>query len=180
MTTEAVARVQSIPYAWPADPTAERTRRDMRGTCAGKHALLAAELGELGIESQPLLVIGPLISGRLLEIPSLGSGRRLLEVHECLTVVTPWSGPLRVDVTWDPPLVHAGLSGTLGWSAGTDMDCAIPPIGPGWAVPPAQLRFAKEALRNRIYAAQDRSLRDSMMHVLSLELARLRLAASGG
>lgn len=129
-TTDAVARVQSIPYVWPADPTAEATRCAMRGTCAGKHALPAEELGELGIASQPLLVIGPLISGPLLEIPALAAARQLLEVHECLTVMTPWSGPLRVDVTWDPPLVRAGLSGTLEWSADCDMACALRHVGP--------------------------------------------------
>ena len=37
------------------------------------------------------------------------------EVHECLTVETPWAGPLLVDVTWHPAAVRGGLPGTLDW-----------------------------------------------------------------
>jgi len=35
----------------------------------------------------------------------------LLEVHECLTVLTSWAGPLTVDVTWHPQAVAAGCQG---------------------------------------------------------------------
>lgn len=91
------------------------------GSCASKHALLAEELAAIGLQSLPLLVVGSLVPKMLKTDPELAPGAHLSEVHECLTVLTPWAGPLRVDVTWDPLLVRHGLPGTLDWDGRTDM-----------------------------------------------------------
>ena len=77
-------------------------------------------------------------------------------VNECLTVIAPWAGPVRVDVTWDPPVIEHRLSGTFGWDCRSDMDLAVGDGGHGWSVSRSGLREAKEALRARLYGPGQR------------------------
>lgn len=85
----------------------------------------------------------------------------LLEVHECLTVVTPWAGPLTVDITWHPAAVRAGLPG-LGrdWDGCSDVEFAVAVTGCGYAVGESGFREAKEALRARLYSREERQRHD--------------------
>jgi hypothetical protein len=84
--------------------------------------------------------------------------------------------PLHVDVTWDPPLIRAGLPGTLEWDGGTDMAIAVEPTGPGWSMhgPASACRNAKLALRRRIYSAVDQARRDAALRRLNEWLADQR------
>jgi len=172
--TPIVRRVQAMPYVWPAPPDAESARSRRAGSCASKHALLAEELLAAGIESLPLLVVGPLVPRVLADDPEIAPGRLLPEVHECLTVMTPWSGPLRVDVTWDPPLIVRGLPGTLDWDGHTDMLLAVGEGGPCWSVPRDGLRSAKEALRTRLYREGEREVRDHALAAMAKRFAAWR------
>jgi len=156
-----VRRVQAMPYTWPTPPEAESARKANAGSCASKHALLAEELEAIGLHSLPLFVVGRLVPLNLRTDPRFSDGANLWEVHECLTVTTPWSGPLRVDVTWDPTLVQlGGLPGTLSWDGRSDMLLAVGEGGPCWSVSRDGLRQAKEALRSRIYTPGQREVRD--------------------
>ena len=166
--------VQAIPYVWPGPPEAASVRERGTGTCASKHALLAEELLALGVVSLPLLVVGPLMPDVLRNEEDCIPGRMLREIHECLTVLSPWAGPLRVDVTWDPVLMTKGLNATRDWDALGDMYLAIEPDSPGWAVDRSHLRVAKEALRNRIYAPGERELRDRTLRAMSDHFTRWR------
>ena len=168
--------VQAIPYVWPGPPDAASVRQRGSGTCASKHALLAEELLSLGVPSLPLLFVGPLVPDVLRNELDCFAGRSLVEVHECLTVLSPWAGPLRVDVTWDPLLIGRGLEGTRSWDGFGDMEMAITSDGPGWAADRTQLRAAKEALRKRIYVAGERELRDRTLRAISDHFARWRSA----
>jgi len=159
--------VQALPYVWPCPPDAESARRTGAGSCASKHALLADELASLGIYSSPLLLTGPLVPAMLSNDPEFTAGIGLVEVHECLTVMTPWAGPLRVDVTSDPPLIEHGLSGTLRWDCRSDMTLAVGDGGPGWSVSRSWLREAKEALRARLYGPGQREVRDETLRRLA-------------
>jgi hypothetical protein len=165
--TPIVRRIQALPYAWPSQPDADSARVTGSGSCASKHALLAEDLLAAGIESLPLLVVGPLVPRVLAEDPEIEPGRLLPEVHECLTVLTPWAGPLRVDVTWDPPLIERGLPGTLNWDGHSDMSLAVGEGGPCWSVPRDSLREAKEALRLRLYREGERELRDRTLAAMT-------------
>lgn len=169
----AVEAARVIPYRWPGPPDAAAVDRDGAGTCASKHAWLAERLGPLGLPALPLLVAGPLVPEVLAGDPALRTGRTLLEVHECLTVLTPWAGPLRVDVTWDPPLLARGLPGTRPWSGTTDMVCAVEPRF-AWSVPRAQLRQAKEALRARLAAPGEADARRRVLGALVEQFERWR------
>jgi hypothetical protein len=159
----AVREVQAMPYTWPAPPDAASCERASAGSCASKHALLAQRLETIGIESLPLFVVGPLVPLSLRSDPEPAEGALLQEVHECLTVQTPWAGPLRVDVTWDPPLVRRGLAGTLDWDGRSDMLIAVGEGGPCWSVPREGMRDAKEALRSRLYRPGQREVRDRVL-----------------
>jgi hypothetical protein len=170
----AVHSIQALPYVWPCPPDAASARKNGTGSCASKHALLAEELVVLDIESAPLLVTGPLIPAAFSDEPDFASARDLLEVHECLTVLTAWAGPLRVDITWDPPLIDRGLPGTLDWDGQSDMALAVGEAGKFWSVPRERLRESKEALRARIYGPGEREIRDHILARLATRLERLR------
>lgn len=169
---ECVHRVQSLPYTWPAPPEAAWTRAAGRGTCAGKHALLAEDLRERGLRSRPLLMVGPLVPEMWPDL--VAEGGDLQEVHECLTVETAWAGPLLVDVTWHPAAIQGGLSGTLDWPGEHDMQPALSPVA-CYAVGRRQLRAQKEKLRERIYTPEQRVRRDDLL----AELARRAAALAG-
>jgi hypothetical protein len=173
-TIALVQDIQSLPYAWPAPPDADSARRMQAGSCASKHALLAEELAAIGLTSLPLLVVGPLVPAALAADPEIAPGKHLAEVHECLTVLTPWAGPLRVDVTWDPLLIRHGLAGTLDWDGRTDMLLAVGEGGPCWSVPRDGLREAKEALRSRLYRPGERELRDRVLAAMAQRFAHWR------
>ena len=176
-TIALVRDIQALPYVWPAAPDAASARRLRAGSCASKHALLAEQLAGIGVESRPLFVIGKLVPDMLADDKEMAPGAGLPEIHECLTVMTPWAGPLRVDVTWDPPLIERGLPGTLEWDGESDMVLALGATGPGWAPPRGGLREAKEALRRRLYGAGQRELRDRTLAALTRRFERWR---SGG
>ena len=107
--------------------------------------------------------------------PELAPGAHLSEVHECLTVLTPWAGPLRVDVTWDPVLIRRGLPGTLDWDGCADMLLAVGEGGPCWSVPREGLREAKEALRSRLYRPGQREVRDRVLAALAQRFVEWRI-----
>ncbi|MGB8650079.1 MAG: hypothetical protein WCD35_05395 [Mycobacteriales bacterium] len=156
----AVRAVQELPYAWPAPPDAASTRAAGFGTCAGKHAVLREDLAVLGLMTQRLMVVGPLVPPLWPELVVLAGD--LLEVHECVTVETTWAGPLLLDVTWHPAAVQAGLAGTLFWDGTSDMDCAVTPLA-SYAVADDRFREQKELLRPRLYSPAQRTLRDQVL-----------------
>lgn len=177
-TIAQVRRIQAMPYAWPAPPDADSCRKANAGSCASKQALLAENLEAIGLPSLPLFVVGRLVPLNLRTDPRFADGANLWEVHECLTVLTPWSGPLRVNVTWDPPLIEcSGLPGTLNWNGRSDMLLAVGEGGPCWSVPRDGLRPAKEALRSRIYAPGQRELRDRILAELVRYFEEIRSKA---
>lgn len=164
MTPEALARsaalVQQYRYVWPAGADTETTRRNRAGTCAGKHAVLAEDLDSRGLIANPMFVVGPLVPELWPDLQHLAG--HLLEVHECLSVETPWAGPLLVDVTWHPETISGGLPGTLDWDGASNMALAVQPFR-SYAVSRTNLRAQKEALRARLYTPEDRALRDATL-----------------
>lgn len=169
-----VGQVAAVPYVWPGEPSAASVRAKGVGTCASKHALLAEELAALGIASSPVLVVGPLVPALVADDPAFAAARDLREVHELLTVSVPGVGPCRVDVTWDPPLVRAGLPGQVGWDGCSDMALAVGETTEWWAPDRARLREEKEAVRARIYGPGEREVRDAALGALSERFAALR------
>jgi hypothetical protein len=162
-----VARaVQNLPYVWPGPPEASAAREQRAGTCASKHALLAEELLGQELMSLPLLIVGPLAPAIWPDLSEQAAG--LLEVHECLTVHTPWAGPLLVDVTWPAQAVAAGLPGlSQAWSGLTDGECGVQPIQASYAVTQGKIREAKLAIRSRLYTQADSARRDAILREIT-------------
>jgi hypothetical protein len=156
-----VRSVQQLRYSWPGPPDADSARATGFGTCAAKHALLREELEALGLRCSRLMVVGPLVPRIWSDLLPDGD-EQLMEVHECLTVETSWSGPLLVDVTWHPSAVRAGLSGTLDWDGRADMMCAVTAVAT-YAVADREFRVQKELLRSRLYTEGQRSRRDRLL-----------------
>lgn len=169
-----VQAIREVPYRWPGDPHAATARHTGRGTCASKHALLQAELQRIGVLSRPMFAIGRLVPDVLLGDPTFTPFAHLCEVHEFLTVSVPGFGPCRVDVTWDPPLLRAGLPGRLAWDGRTDMELAVGATTQTWAPAPLNLRTEKELLRARLYTSVDRRLRDTALAEMSTLFDRWR------
>lgn len=167
---DVVRAVQALPYAWPAPPDAPSTRTSGRGTCAGKHAVLRQDLAALGLRTQRLMVVGPLVPTLWPDLVERAGD--LLEVHECVTVETSWAGPLLLDVTWHPAAVQAGLPGTLRWDGASDMACAVTPVA-SYAVADDRFREQKELLRSRLYTPAQRAVRDEVLAEMSRRAAAL-------
>jgi len=106
------------------------------------------------------MVVGPLVPSLWPDLVERAGD--LLEVHECVTVETPWAGPLLLDVTWHPAAVQAGLAGTLAWDGASDMAYAVTPLA-SYAVGDVQFREQKELLRSRLYSTQQRAIRDEIL-----------------
>jgi hypothetical protein len=166
----AVHRTQSMPYAWPAAPDAASTRLAGVGTCAGKHAVLREDLEAFSLPTQRVLVIGPLVPSIWPDLQERAGD--LWEVHECVTVETPWAGPLLLDVTWHPGAIRAGLSGTLAWDGFDDMKCAVEPVS-CYALADARFREQKQLLRARLYGPAQRALRDEVLAQMAARAAVL-------
>lgn len=164
-----VREVQELPYVWPHEPSAAAARSDGVGSCASKHALLREELAAAGFVAVPLFVFGPLVPKMLSNRAGFTEQAHLTEVHECLTVLTPWAGPCRVDISWDPPLIRYGLPGALDWDGASDMPVAFEISSPGWAIAAEgdELRAAKEALRARLYVGSEWRDRNEVLARLS-------------
>ena len=166
----AVRTVQEMIYAWPALPDAPTTRTAGVGTCAGKHAVLREDLELLGLPTQRLMVVGPLVPPLWPDLVDRAGG--LLEVHECVTVATSWAGPVLLDVTWHPAAIQAGLAGTLHWNGTSDMACAVTPLA-SYAVADEQFREQKEMLRTRLYSPAQRTVRDEVLAEMASRAASL-------
>lgn len=175
-----VLDVQTMPYRWPAPPSALSARTDGAGTCASKHALLAEELYKIGVPSRPIFCIGPLVPPLRASFGNLRHAADLVEVHELLTVDLPDMGPARIDVTWDPPLLRAGLAGTLDWDGMSDMIPAVGPVTEWHAPDPERLRESKEKLRKRIYSGDERRRRNAALAEISDALGQLRTTQPSG
>jgi hypothetical protein len=165
-----VREIQSFPYSWPGPPDAAAARSQRAGTCASKHALLAEELTALGLIVSPLLVAGPLVPPIWPDLMRGGAG--LVEIHECVTVLTPWAGPLLVDVTWPAAAVAAGLGGVPpAWNGSDDTGCAIAPIQASYAVPPGDVRRWKLMLRERLSSPGDLARREVILREIAARVS---------
>lgn len=171
---DTVHRVASLPYVWPCPPDAGSARTSGSGSCASKHALLREELAEIGISSRPLFVAGALVPPVFADDPDIALGVGLIEVHECLTVSVPGVGSCLVDVTWDAPLLDAGLPGTQLWDGASDMEVSVGSPAAWWAPDPGRLREEKEALRSRLYYGVDQEVRDRVLAVMGLRFEAWR------
>lgn len=129
---------------------------------------------DLDVCTEPVFVVGPLMPDIFADDDGLASGRGLPEVHELLSGQRPRDRPCRVDITWDPPLVVAGLPGAWPWDGRSDVATAVGEASE-WRMPdPEHLREEKEVLRRRLYGDGERATGDAVLAAMSLRLRDLR------
>lgn len=168
--------VRDMPYARASDRQPETVLREWRGTCSGKHYLLAELLDELGLvtmivlathhfdaESAPWLPPHLLTEVNLAPVPDVHAFLRVEHdpvMHEWMTV----------DATWPAAARRLGLPANAGFEPGRDQVIACDPIEfmhvPDDMEPPE--------LRERILAdhvGSDATRREAFLHALSDWLA---------
>lgn len=171
---------QALPYRWPAPPQPALAREQQRWTCASKHEALATALeARLGLRCTFVLALGRLIPASLQDQPRFRGLAEIVEVHEYLAVDLPWVGTVALDVTWDPPLIDAGVAATRDWDGTSDMTIAVQPIRCAWPAPRSldERRSAKEQIRRRVHGPGGRTRRERGLAALSAQFEMWREAA---
>lgn len=117
--------VREMPYRRASDRQPGTIIREWRGTCSGKHYLLGALLGELGIETQLMACTTHVAAGPAKLPAELGEILRegpVPDVHNYLRL--PWI----VDATWPLEAAAYGLPVNPEWTPGQDMLLPCTPI----------------------------------------------------
>lgn len=169
--------VRDMPYARASDRQAETVLREWRGTCSGKHYLLAELLDEIGLvamvvlathqfdaESAPWLPPHLLTEVNLAPVPDVHTFLRV--EHD--PIMHEWT---TVDATWPAAARRLGLPANPAFEPGRDQVIACDPIE-FFHVPDD---MEPQELRQRILAdhvGSDVARRDVFLQALSDWLAR--------
>ena len=123
--------VRDMPYRRASSRAAEAIVREWRGTCSGKHYLLAEVFRELGLDSRVIMVTHRFTAGNTGHFPA---GLRALlaagpvpDVHTYLRVYTD-QGWTAVDATWPRSAGALGMVVNDAFLPGKDMTLACDPI----------------------------------------------------
>lgn len=123
----AFALVRDMPYERASDTRPETLVEEWRGTCSGKHLLLAQLLGELGHDSMLMTVLHEFTPRNSPWLPPhlLAEVERapVPDVHNFLMVESV-SGWFAVDATWPLATRDLGLPVNEAWTAGRNMTIA--------------------------------------------------------
>ena len=128
---QAFALVRDMPYRRASSRKPEAIIREWRGTCSGKHYLLADVFRELGMESQVIMCTHQFTAENTRHFPpelrELVAASPVSDVHTYLRANTP-QGWTVVDATW--PSSAGPLGMTVNWEfiPGRDMILACDPI----------------------------------------------------
>lgn len=122
--------VRDLPYDYPASRDPEEALRQGRGSCSGKHALLAEMLGVLGYETKVLYVRHRLNDVMLPYPPHLAQfldEHELFDIHNFVRarIEGRW---ISLDVTWDRPLTAFGFPVNMEWDGFSDTTIAAGPF----------------------------------------------------
>lgn len=125
------ALVRDMPYRRASSRAPEVILREWRGTCSGKHYLLAALFGELGLESRVIMCTHRFTPGNTRHFPAelraLLAAGPVPDVHTYLQVNTA-QGWTAVDATWPSSAAPLGMPVNPAFQPGIDMTLACDPI----------------------------------------------------
>ena len=123
--------VRDMPYQRASSRDPEAIIEEWRGTCSGKHYLLADIFRELGLESQVIMCthrFTPENTGHFPpELRELAAVSPVPDVHTYLRVKTP-EGWTVVDATWPSSAGPLGMTVNREFKPGSDMTIACDPI----------------------------------------------------
>ncbi len=169
----AFALVRDMPYRRASSRKPEAIIAEWRGTCSGKHYLLADVFRELGLESRIIMCphhFTPENTGHFpAELRELVAVSPIPDVHTCLRVKTA-EGWTMVDATWPSSAEPLGMTVNHAFRPGRDMALACEPIET-LPVPEGQApQEFKEQVIERFCGAQSQ-LRDAFIEGMSRWLA---------
>jgi hypothetical protein len=123
----AFALVRDMPYERASDTRPETLVEEWRGTCSGKHLLLARLLSELGLDSMFMTALHEFTPRNSPWLPPhlLAEADRapVPDVHNFLMVESP-AGWFAVDATWPLEARALGLPANEAWEPGRNMTVA--------------------------------------------------------
>lgn len=123
----AFALVRDMPYERASDARPETLIEEWRGTCSGKHLLLAQLLGELGLDSMFMTALHKFTPSNAAWLPphllAEVEAAPVPDVHNFLMVESP-AGWFAVDATWPLGTRALGLPANEGWVPGRNMTVA--------------------------------------------------------
>ncbi len=167
--------VRDMPYHRASNRRPETIIREWRGTCSGKHYLLAALFREMGLDAR--VMAGALryhpdparTDPRLLALLEPVGGV-FVDVHNWVEIELP-SGPMTVDATWPENLRQYGFPVNETFELGQSQALAYP-IVETYVVPDEQNPQAfKEMLLQKHFTPQELAARDAFIQALSQMLA---------
>ena len=167
--------VRDMPYRRASDRRPETILREWRGTCSGKHYLLAALFRELGLDAR--VIAGVLryrpdpahTDPRLLALLE-PTGGVFVDVHNWVEIELP-SGSMSVDATWPAKLKPYGFPVNETFELGRSQALAYP-ILQTYVVPDDQDPQAfKQKLLHEHFTPQELAAREAFIQALSQMLA---------
>ena len=127
----AFALVRDMPYRRASSRRPEAIVDEWRGTCSGKHYLLADIFRELGLDSRVIMCTHRFTAENTWHFPTelrgLLAAGPVPDVHTYLRVKTP-EGWTVVDATWPSNAGPLGMEVNREFAAGRDMTLACDPI----------------------------------------------------
>lgn len=174
---EAFRLVRDMPYVRASDRRPETILREWRGTCSGKHYLLAAVFADLGLPATVIVAThhftpenSPWLPPRLMTEVRLAP---LPDVHTFLRVQYDavdgeW---MTVDATWPAAARRVGLPANLAFASGKDQQVACE-IEEVFHVPPDEDPQALKARIIDLHVGEEAARRDVFIDALAAWLAR--------
>ena len=127
----AFALVRDMPYRRASSRKPEAIVEEWRGTCSGKHYLLADIFRELGLESRVIMCTHRFTAENTGHFPpelqELVAAAPVPDVHTYLRVKTA-QGWMVVDATWPTSAGQLGMTVNREFAPGGDMTIACDPI----------------------------------------------------
>ena len=127
----AFALVRDMPYRRASSRKPEAIVEEWRGTCSGKHYLLADIFREMGLESRVIMCTHRFTPENTRHFPAelreLVAEGPVPDVHTYLRVKTA-QGWMVVDATWPTSAGPLGMTVNREFTAGKDMTIACDPI----------------------------------------------------
>ena len=166
--------VRDMPYQRASDRRPETIIREWRGTCSGKHYLLAALFRELGLDARVMagvLRYKPDPQKTRPELLALlaPAGGVFVDVHNWVEIELP-SGPMAVDATWPLKLKQYGFPVNETFELGRSQALAYP-IEKTYIAPDQNPQAFKEKLLHEHFTPEELAARDAFIRALSQMLA---------
>jgi len=169
--------VRDMPYQRASDRRPQTIIREWRGTCSGKHYLLAALFRELGLDARVLAGVLRYRPDPAKTLPQLLAllapvDGVFVDVHNWIEILLP-DGPMSVDATWPAFLKPFGFSVNETFELGRSQELAYPiEIGNVYVVPAdVDPQDFKDQLLKEHFTPEELAAREAFIQALSQVLS---------